>query len=119
MPACSSTEQTLAHESARKRGAETWAAKGLSDARTVFRVMMAAEGVREGTAERAVFMSDAERGEPVIRVRPARGMRWLEGRMRAVAVWPRKSRVDKTCWPVRPVAPMRRKCIVFYVGGCC
>jgi hypothetical protein len=36
----------------------------------VFKVKIAAEGVRGAAAERAVFMSDFERGEPVTMVRP-------------------------------------------------
>jgi hypothetical protein len=38
--------------------------------RTVFNVMIAAEGVREGAAERAFFMSDFDSGDPVTMVRP-------------------------------------------------
>jgi hypothetical protein len=49
IPACSSTSHRLAHESARNRGGETWGAKGLSDLRTVLRVVIAAEG-GEGVA---------------------------------------------------------------------
>lgn len=112
-PACCKTSHAFAHESARKRGGESCSAKGLSDLRTVFSVTMAAEGVREGVAERALAMSGLESGEPVMMVRPGRGVRLLEGRIRATAVWPWESSSDTTCWPVRPVAPRRRKCMVF------
>jgi hypothetical protein len=56
--------------------------------RTVFNVMIAAKGVREATAERALSMSGFESGDPVTTVRPGRGVRLLEVRMRAAAVWP-------------------------------
>ena len=48
--------------------------------------MIAAEGIREGAAERALFMSDFDSGEPVTTVRPGRGVRLPEVRTRATAV---------------------------------
>jgi hypothetical protein len=50
--------------------------------------MIAAEGVRKGAAERALCMSGLDSGEPVTMVRPGRGVRLLEVRTRATAVWP-------------------------------
>ena len=117
MPAYSSTSQAFAHESARRRGGETWAANGLSDVRTVFRVIIAAEGDRggdcEAAVERARRISASERGEPVTTVRPGRGARLLEVRTRATAVWSWERSSDTTCCPVRPLAPRRRKCMAF------
>src|SRR5690349_17660176 len=75
MLASSNTAQTVLHESAKKRGGETCAAKGLSDFRTVLSVKMTAEGVRPGAAHRALRMSGLDRGDPVAMVSPARGAR--------------------------------------------
>lgn len=108
----------MAQESARKRGGESWAAKGLSDLRSVFNVIIAAEGGRPGVAERAVRMSSFDSGEPVMMVRPGRGARVPGVRMRAIAVWPWESNPDTTCFPVRPVAPRRRKCMAFEEERC-
>lgn len=48
--------------------------------------MIAAEIVREGAAERVLFMSDFDSGEPVTTVRPERGVRLPDVRTRATAV---------------------------------
>ena len=109
------TSQTFAHESARKRGGESGAENGFSDLRTALRVMMAAEGVREGAAERARRMSGLESGEPVTMVRPGRAVMLLEVRTRATAVCPWERSSVTTCWPVRPLAPRRRKCMALFV----
>lgn len=107
-PAWDRTSQRLAHESARKRGAPTCAAKGLSDLRGVLRVKIAAVGSLVWIAFR---MSSFERGEPMIVVRLGWGVRVFL-RTRAVAVWFWERSSDKTCLPVRPVAPRRRKCML-------
>lgn len=52
----------------------------------MFNVMIAAESVSEGVAERALFMSGFDRGEPVTTVRPGQGVRVLDARTRAIAV---------------------------------
>lgn len=87
----------MAQDSARKRGAVSCAAKGLSDLRTVLRVVIAADGRRDGVASRARCKSGLERGEPVMMVRPGRGRRLLAVRTRAVAVWPWEMSSDTTC----------------------
>jgi hypothetical protein len=58
-------------------------------------------------------MSGLHRGEPVTMVRPGREARLVGLRTRATAVWPWERRWETTCWPVRPVAPRTRKCIVW------
>lgn len=86
IPASSKTSHALAHESARSRGGPTWAAKGLSDARTVFNVKIAAEGMTPGVAWMAFRMSFFESGEPVTIVMSGCGIRVGESRTSAVAV---------------------------------
>lgn len=60
--------------------------------------------------ESAAEMSVVDRGEPVWIVRFGSEEEMLEpGRIRAVTVCPRVRAWFRTCWPVRPVAPMRRR----------
>ena len=62
-PAWDRTWQSFAHESAKRRGAPTCSAKGLSDLRGVLSVKIAAVGSLVAMAFR---MSSFERGEPMI-----------------------------------------------------
>ena len=117
--------------SAIMRGGESvgsTAAKGLSDARRGFRVvMMTSTGPwREAAASRAVDMSDLDKGLPAIVMRFVERFGWLvmDGwlasrvsglRARAVILWLRFRDSFRTWIPVRPVAPRRRICI--FVGG--
>ena len=50
--------------------------------------MIAAEGDREGAADRALRISDFDSDEPGTTVRPGRGVRLVVVRTRATAVWP-------------------------------
>lgn len=60
--------------------------------------------------ESAAEMSLLDRGEPVWIVRLGCEVEMVEpGRIRAVTVCPRVRAWFRTCWPVRPVAPMRRR----------
>lgn len=112
--------------SAIMRGGESvgsTAAKGLSDARRGFRVVITAStGWRD--AARADAMSVLFRGDPDTVVR-LDWLGWLAMislflrvsglRTRAVMVWLRFRASFRTRRPVRPVAPRRRICIL-YVG---
>ena len=74
----------------------------------MLRVKIAAAG---SLVAMALRMSSFERGEPMIVVRFGWGFKVFV-RTRAVAVWFWKRSSERTCLPVRPVAPMRRKCML-------
>ena len=65
----------MAHESARKRGGETCAAKGLSDLRTELSVKIAAVGTDVDPDWTALRMSSFDSGEPITILRFGRELR--------------------------------------------
>ncbi len=105
-------------ESVIMRGGPMGLEKGLSVARGALRVMMIAEG-GVGEVEMAARRSERFRGVPWEVVRPGRAGRVVGLRMRAVNVWPRVRPWSMTSWPVRPLPPRMRKCIVRFLRCFC
>ena len=82
-------------------------AKGESDARGAFRVVMITV-IGVGEADIAVKMSSILVGEPLTIVRPVCGNNLSGFRTSAVTCMPRAMASERTEDPVRPVAPIKR-----------
>ena len=89
------------------RGGAIDLAKGESDARCAFRVVMITV-IGVGEAEIALKISSTLVGEPLTIVRPSWGDNLSGFRTSAVMCMPRAIASERTRDPVRPVAPIRR-----------
>jgi len=91
-------------------GGDIGALNGLSDLRRELSVTTTAVG-GVGEDSMAVLMSAAVKGEPLTIVRPGASVREDGVRTSAVTVWPLLRASWMTSFPVRPLAPIMRKCI--------